>query len=246
MDVSLFRTFSEVEQHHWWFQARREIVLAVAEGLLPDRTRVLDVGCGTGYVLERLQQRYEAFGLDVSPVALELCRDRGLGRIARGGAEDLSSVAGSRFGGVFLLDVLEHLNDDVEALVRLREVLIPGGVVIITVPAFMFLWSPHDEVNEHRRRYTRRELSGVLTRAGFEVERTTYFNASLFPLAAVVRLGGRVLGTQGSGGLRVPPRPLNTALRRIFAAEKRWLTRAKGGCSFPFGVSLLAVGRRAA
>lgn len=246
MDDSLFATFAEVEQRHWWFQARREIVLAVAGNLLPEGARLLDVGCGTGFVLERLRERYEAFGVDVSPLAVELCRARGLDRVAVGSTEDLSAVEACRFSGIFLLDVLEHLDDDLGALVRLREVLAPGGVVIITVPAFMFLWSPHDEVNEHRRRYRLAELRRLLARAGFEVERATYFNASLFPLAAVVRVAGRVLGARGTGGLRIPPEPINGVLRRIFASERHWLTRGPHGGSFPFGVSLLAVGSRAA
>lgn len=246
MDAELFATFSRVEQRHWWFQARREIVLAVADQVLPRGARVLDVGCGTGYVLERLRERYEAFGVDVSPLALDLCRARGLDRVAPGGAHDLSAVAGCRFDGVFLLDVLEHLDDDANALRRLREVLAPGGVVIVTVPAFMFLWSPHDEVNQHRRRYTRAGLVRVLAGAGLEIERATYFNATLFPVAAVVRVAGRVLGARGSGGLRVPPAPVNAALRRVFVSERGWLTAGPHGRGFPFGVSLLAVGRRAA
>jgi len=246
MDAELFATFSEVEQRHWWFQARREIVLAVADQVLSRGARVLDVGCGTGYVLERLQERYEAFGVDVSPLALDLCRARGLDRVAPGGAHDLSAVAGRRFDGVFLLDVLEHLDDDADALRRLREVLAPGGVVIVTVPAFMFLWSPHDEVNQHRRRYTRDQLRAALVRAGFDVERISYLNAALFPLAAVVRVTGRLLNARGAGGLRVPPEPINRALRWIFAAERHRLAGGPHGKPFPFGVSLIAVGRRAA
>lgn len=246
MDAALFATFTRVEQKHWWFRARREIVLAVAGQLLPQGARVLDVGCGTGFVLERLRERYEAFGVDVSPLAVELCRARGLDRVALGSTEDLSAVAGCRFGGIFLLDVLEHLDDDLDALARLREALAPGGVVVITVPAFRFLWSAHDDVNEHRRRYTLDQLRTLVARAGLEVERATYFNTSLFPLAAVVRMVGRLLGARGVGGLRIPPEPINGALRRIFASERRWLTRGPHGGSFPFGVSLLAVGRRAA
>ncbi len=246
MDDSLFATFYEVEQSHWWFQARREIVLALAKALLAPRDRVLDVGCGTGFVLEQLCERYDAFGLDISPVALDLCRARSLDRVAPGGPADLSAVAGCRFAGVFLLDVLEHLDDDLGALIGLREVLAPGGVVIITVPAFKFLWSPHDDVNQHKRRYSRAELTALLTRAGMTVERLTYFNVSLFPLAAAVRVTGRMLGARSSGGLRIPPEPINGVLRWLFASERGWLTRSSSGGTFPFGISLLAVGRLSA
>jgi SAM-dependent methyltransferase len=240
----LFTTFAEVENRHWWFLARREIVCAVAQRVLPAGTRVLDVGCGTGFVLERLRERYRAYGLDVSPISLELCQKRGLSQVSLGGPEDLSAVQGFRFQGVFLLDVLEHLDDDAEALRQISGVLAPGGAVIVTVPAFMFLWSRHDDINQHRRRYTRATLSDSLERSGFHLERISYFNSYLFPLAAAARVVGGLLGQHAPGGLGVPPAPLNELLRRIFASEGPRLAASNGRGGFPFGVSLLAVARR--
>jgi SAM-dependent methyltransferase len=244
VEDALFNTFAEIEERHWWFLARREIVLAVAERWLPAGAAVLDMGCGTGFVLVQLQQRYNAFGLDVSPIALDLCRKRGLSQASLGSPEDLSAVEARLFDGVFLLDVLEHLDDDLGALRRVREVLSPGGVVIITVPAFMFLWSRHDEINEHRRRYARGELANLLQRAGLRLEQVSYFNSYLFPLAALARVGGHLLGRRAPGGLHVPPAPVNALLGRIFAAEKSRLVRSIGRDGPPFGLSLLAVGRR--
>jgi SAM-dependent methyltransferase len=239
----LFTTFAAVEDRHWWFLARREIVCAVAQRVLPAGSSVLDVGCGTGFVLERLQERYRAYGLDVSPIALELCRKRGLSQVSLGSPEDLSAVDGCRFQGVFLLDVLEHLDDDTEALRKISGVLAPGGAVIVTVPAFMFLWSRHDEINQHRRRYTRATLSDSLRRSGFQLEQISYFNSYLFPLAAAARVAGGLLGRYAPGGLGVPAAPLNALLRRIFAAEESRLVTSKRSGGFPVGVSLLAVGR---
>lgn len=244
MEDTLFSTFAEVEDRHWWFLARREIVCAVAQRALPVGSRVLDLGCGTGFVLERLQQRYRAYGLDVSHIALELCRKRGLSQVSLGSPEDLSAVDGCRFQGVFLLDVLEHLDDDTAALRQISEVLSPGGAAIITVPAFMFLWSRHDEINQHRRRYTRRTLADLLHRSGFQLEQVSYFNSYLFPLAVAARLAGGLLGQYAPGGLGVPPAPLNALLRRMFVSERSRLIRSNGRGGFPFGVSLLAVGRR--
>jgi SAM-dependent methyltransferase len=247
VEDTLFATFAEVEERHWWFLARRDIVLAVAERVLPAGATVLDLGCGTGFVLVRLQDHYDAYGLDLSPIALDLCRKRGLSQVSLGSPEDLSAVEGRRFEGVFLLDVLEHLDDDAGALRRIREALSPGGAVIVTVPAFMFLWSRHDEINEHRRRYTRSELADLLQRSGLHLEQVSYFNSYLFPLAAGARVGGRLLGRRAPGGLSVPRAPLNALLRRIFAAEKSRLVRSTGRRGGPpFGVSLLAVGRREA
>jgi SAM-dependent methyltransferase len=244
VDESLFTTFAQVEEAHWWFLARREIVLAVAERFVPAGSPVLDLGCGTGFVLSGLKDRYRAFGLDLSPMAVELCRKRGLACVALGSTDDLSAVAARRFQAVFLLDVIEHLDDDLRALQRAACVLEPGGVVIITVPAFMFLWSPHDEVNEHRRRYTRKPLAELLTRAGFEVEQVSYANTNLFPLAVLRRLAARMLGQRSTVGIKVPARPINELFRRLFAAERSRLVRASGQGGVPFGVSLLAVGRK--
>ena len=244
MEDALFSAFADVEDRHWWFLARREIVFGVAERVLPAGSSVLDLGCGTGFVLARLQERYRAYGLDLSPIALELCRKRGLSQVSLGSTEDLSALGASRFQGVFLLDVVEHLDDDTGALRRVAGVLDPGGAVIVTVPAFMFLWSRHDEINEHRRRYTRATLADLLHRGGFQLEQISYFNSYLFPLAAAGRVVGRLFGKHASGGLSVPPRPLNALLRRIFLSERSRLLRSKGRDEFPFGLSLIAVGRR--
>nr|MBA3318614.1 class I SAM-dependent methyltransferase [Gemmatimonadales bacterium] len=138
MDARLFEVFAAVEQTHWWFLARREIVVAVAERAVRPGGSVLDIGCGTGFVLERLRKRFDACGVDVSPLALQLCRERGLERVWAGSPEDLSAVAGRQFDGALFLDVIEHLDDDEGALRRAREVLAPGGAVLVTVPAFGF------------------------------------------------------------------------------------------------------------
>lgn len=243
MDAEFFAVYAAVERAHWWFAARREIVLAVAERVVPAGGAVLDIGCGTGFVLERFQERYQACGLELSPIALDQCRRRGLHGVWSGSAEDLSAVAGRLFDAVLFLDVLEHLDDDGAALRGARELLAPGGVVLVTVPAFQFLWSQHDVANQHRRRYRRRELEALLTRNGFTVERSSYFNTVLFPVALAQRWIARVLGTGAAAGLRVPPAPINRVMRRLFESEKRLLA-ARRGRSLPFGVSLLVVGRR--
>ncbi len=243
MDESLLTAFAAVERSHWWFQARREIILAVVERAVPSGGAVLDIGCGTGFVLERLRERYDAWGLDVSATAVALCRARGLEQVALGSAGDPSAVRGRRFQAVLFLDVLEHLDDDAGSLRLARELLLPGGAVIVTVPAFMFLWSHHDDLNQHRRRYDRPGVEALLHRGGFRIEQVSYFNAYLFPVAAAARTAARVLGSSGSGGLRVPPRPINALLRRVFESEKGRLARQPPGRGFPFGISLLAVGR---
>jgi SAM-dependent methyltransferase len=244
VDQSLFEQFARVERAHWWFQARREIVLQLASHYLPAGAPVLDIGCGTGFFLDALRERYRAWGIDPSPTAVELCRDRGLDQVSLGSAYQLGSLGRDCFAGAFLLDVLEHLDDDTLALGAARDVLAPDGIVIVTVPAYQALWSRHDVVNQHRRRYTRPRLDRLLQRAGFQVVRSSYFNTRLFPLAAGSRLICRALGWDPHLQLRVPPAWINGALARLFEGEKHRLASPRPRSPYPFGLSILAIGRK--
>jgi SAM-dependent methyltransferase len=243
VDPSLFTTFAAVERSHWWFTARREIVLSVADRFVASGAPILDVGCGTGFFLEAVQPRYDAWGVDPSPVAVELCRARGLEHVVQGSAYDLSAVGDRRFAALFFLDVIEHLDDDVRALREAVRVLAPGGVVIVTVPAFMFLWSEHDVVNQHRRRYRRPQLAALLGAAGLAVERLTYFNFYLFPLATADRLASRLARRRVEAELTVPRPWVNRLMGQTFRSERHRVADPGRG-AFPFGLSLLAVGRK--
>ena len=243
MDDILYRQFQALEREHWWFVARREILLAVLRQHARVGGRFLDVGCGTGYLLERVRESFDAWGIDASPIALAMCRERGLDRVALGSAEDLAGVGEERFDAAGLFDVIEHLDDDVAALRNVHGVLVPGGVVVVTVPAYMFMWSKHDVVNQHRRRYVRGQLGRVLAAAGFRVEKLTYFNTRLFPAAFVTRMAKRVTGAQESDFSLPSPR-VNRLLTRTFAGEAARVLKARTAGGFPFGLSILAVGRR--
>ena len=143
---------------------------------------------------------------------------------------------------MFLLDVIEHLDDDGLALKEAAHVLVPGGVVIVTVPAFMSLWSEHDVLNEHRRRYRRAELGSRLEQAGLRIERLTYFNSRLFPLAAIDRWAHRLTRRPVRAELQVPRRWINDLMRRTFQSEQHRVADP-ARAPYPFGVSALAVGR---
>lgn len=242
MDAELFARFGEIESRHWWFLARREIVLAVIARFARPHASLLDIGCGTGFFLERARTLYSAVGVDPSPIALSMCAGRKLGEVKEGSATDLSAFDGQRFDLVTLLDVIEHVDDDVAALRATSGVLAPGGHVVVTVPAFPFLWTAHDDLNHHQRRYTKQRLKSALEASGFRVERLTYFNCYLFPLAVMERIGKRLLHLDGGADLALPPELINRTMRRVFAAERHWLDR---GASFPVGLSVLGVGRLA-
>jgi SAM-dependent methyltransferase len=246
MDAAAYDFLFRREHEHWWFRARRELLAGVVARIVPTGAPFLDVGCGTGALLERLGGAVEPWGLDPSHEAVARGRARGLVRLTRGEVDAIATLPPRHFAGVGFFDVLEHLDDDVGALRLAADVLRPGGVVVATVPAFQWLWSRHDEVHGHRRRYTRAQLDAVLRAAGLVPEMLTYYNARLFPLAAAARLAARALGLRGGADTRVPPAPINRLLERAFLSEARVLARATTRGGFSAGLSVLAAARRRA
>lgn len=231
------------EQHHWWFAARRRIVLHQLRREIDrhdEPLRLLDVGCGAGGMLDHLREFGDVTGVDPAPAAVRYAA--GKGADVRFGTlpHDLPFTTSEHFDVITLLDVLEHIDDDHASLRALHRLLEPGGLLLLTVPAFPSLWSGHDVVNEHKRRYTRSGLRQRLEGAGFDVRMLSFFNAALFPPIAGVRIVKRWLGgTEAGGDLGEVPRPLNAVLRTVFAAERHVL----GLLPLPFGVSLIAVAR---
>jgi SAM-dependent methyltransferase len=245
MDAAFYPAYFELEGRHWWFLGRRELFLRVLERHLPPAARpaqLLDFGTGTGAFLSDLDRFGAVSAVDADPSAVAFCHERGRTevRLAEPGAP--LHIADGTFDAATALDVIEHIEDDRAALRELRRVLRPGGVLLVAVPAFMFLWGKQDEVSHHFRRYTAPTLRRALADAGFAVERTTYFNTLLFPAVAGVRLGRRALRRPGSAqsDFELGPAALNGALAAVFRAEARVAARR----DLPFGVSLLAVARR--
>jgi SAM-dependent methyltransferase len=232
----------ELEDQHWWFQGRSRIVATLMGQLgLPEHAKMLDLGCGTGGNLQMLSGFGSVTGVELDDTAADLARQRGHAPVLSGSLPDNLPVAEGDFDCVTLFDVLEHVPQDAESLATVNRLLRPGGSVFITVPAFMFLWGPHDEAHHHQRRYRAKQLRGLLTNAGFGIEKLSYYNTWLFPPAALVRLLRKIV-PGGDAGLEValPPKWLNGLLRGLFASERHVLSRA----NFPFGVSLLAVARK--
>jgi SAM-dependent methyltransferase len=243
MEDVLYHTFYEVEKVHWWCVSRKEILVALTHKLLPNGGKILDVGCGTGFFIESVGPQFETWGLDQSPLAVSMCRERGLARVFEGSALDLSAVAEERFDAIFMLDVLEHLDDDAGALEQAKRLLKPGGLIIATVPAFEFLWSKHDDITQHKRRYVRDGLAKLMRKAQLETLQLTYFNSYLFPIAVMHRLGRKWLGTDDGVEFNIPTKALNNFLGSVFRAETQRVLKSGPHGAFPLGLSLLAVGR---
>jgi SAM-dependent methyltransferase len=232
----------QAEDRHWWYRGRRKVLERVVEDLrLPARARILDAGCGSGRNMVELARHGTVTGIELSQASVELARKRGTGEVIAGSVLQMPFEADS-FDLAASLDVIEHLEDDVAALRELRRVVTPGGSLLVTVPAYQWLWSGHDEINHHFRRYTRRSLQRAGEAAGWQQVRTTYFNSLLLPAAILLRVLDRFSRktTESSLDLWVPPQPLNWLLERPLQIEAALIAR---GGRIPAGLSLLAVFR---
>jgi SAM-dependent methyltransferase len=232
----------QAEDRHWWYRGRRKVLERVVEDLrLPARARILDAGCGSGRNMVELARHGTVTGVELADASVALARARGAGEVIAGSVLEMPFEADS-FDLAASLDVIEHLEDDLAALRELRRVVAPGGSLLVTVPAYQWLWSGHDEINHHFRRYTRRSLQRAGEEAGWHQVRTTYFNSLLLPAAIMLRVLDRFSRktTESSLDLWVPPQPLNWLLERPLQLEAAMIGR---GGRIPAGLSLLAVFR---
>jgi SAM-dependent methyltransferase len=228
------------EERHWWYRGRRRVLERTIDRLaLPPHAHILDAGCGSGRNMVDLARHGEVTGVELSHTSATLARARGVGEVVEGSVMDMPFAEHS-FDMVVCLDVIEHLQDDRGALRELRRVLRPGGALLVTVPAYQWLWSGHDEVNHHHRRYSRATLQQAAREAGWECARTTHFNFLLLPVAVALRALDRLhaRATESSLDLWVPPDPLNWLLQQPLNLEATLIGR---GCHIPAGLSLLAV-----
>lgn len=245
MDQAAYELFEHLEADHWWLRGRRSIFFDQLDRLLPRNgpIRSLDVGCGYGAMIPSLERYGSTAGVDIFPEAVEQCRRRGFEDVQVASAYDLPNEDES-FELVSFFDCIEHLDDDIAALKESRRVLKPGGHVVVSVPAYQFLYANNDRVAHHKRRYTRGELRTKLEGAGFEVRKATYVNVLLFPiilpLVLIKKLKERLFPVDDDPTTNLThatPKPVNEALFHVFSSERFFLRRM----SFPVGHSIFAV-----
>lgn len=241
MELAAYQSLRDSQDNHWWFVGRRRIVARLIERFVPlgPKARVLEAGCGYGGNLAMLETLGEVDAFEFDDTARAHAAALSRRKVAYGRLPDDIGFAQDRFDLIAMLDVLEHIDDDVGSLRALGERLAPDGRLLLTVPAVPWLWSDHDVIHQHKRRYTRALLLERLHEAGFEAVGIGYFNTLLFPLALVQRLVARVLGGNGADH-GTPPEPLNAMLAAIFSSEAALL----GRIPFPIGLSLFAVLRK--
>ncbi len=240
MKQSLFETIFRHEQGYWWYVGRLAILksLVVRAVLRAQGLKILNIGCGTGVMSQAFEEFGDVVTLDNSEVALEFCRRRGVSNLVQGEAEQLP-FPDSSFDLALACDVLEHVEHDGIALAEIHRVLNSGGLAVLTVPAYQFMWSQLDDLGSHKRRYRLRELRAKLREAGFRIHKASYFNSLLFPLAVIERAWEHLAGKKVTDENVLPKVPpwLNRSLTAVFKFEASLLRHF----DFPAGLSVLAL-----
>jgi SAM-dependent methyltransferase len=238
MERVVYEQMAELDDRHWWYRARREVLAALIrrEAKPPKGAKILELGCGTGHNLAMLSGFGYVDGLELDEEARTLSEKR-LGRkVMSAPLPELAGVPDRGYDLIGAFDVIEHIADDGAALDSIAEKLKPTGKFVMTVPAHQWMWSAHDVVNHHKRRYSRRSLKALIDASPMKLQKIGYFNSLLFPLAVLQRAASKLRGDEDAD-VRLPPAPLNAALEKAFAAE-RYLV---GRLPLPPGLSLFAV-----
>ena len=271
MQLEEYARMHELEDEYWWFVARRDLIAGLLTDLnLSKPLRILDIGCGTGAMLDVLAPYGDVVGADYSPEALSYCAQRGASsgqryKLARADIRRLPFQSGS-FDVVTAMDVIEHIDDDGAALREIARVLRPGGALLATVPAYRSLWSEHDVALHHYRRYTAHNFRRVIAQADLGIDKLSYTVSALFPAIWAYRTVNRAIGRLrgqaqiSNGGNSIQPgaagqnesgdapqadlvsfaQPINRALIGLQKAETALVRRT----CLPFGVTVVAVARK--
>ena len=238
MERVVYEQMAELDQRHWWYRARRQVLADLIRRTVrpPLNAKLLEIGCGTGHNLAMLGRFGEVDALELDDEARLVAEQRLAKSVMNSPLPELAGVPEKHYDLIAALDVVEHIDDDVAALASIAKRLKPGGKLLVTVPAHQWMWSAHDVVNHHKRRYSMRALKALFAGSPLKLEAIGYFNSLLFPLAMAERLSSRIRG-KDDANLSLPPKALNATLEAVFAAE-RYLV---GRLPLPPGLSLFAI-----
>ncbi len=234
MDIEYEKTYHSIEKTNWWFKSRRHLILHYMKEFRP--SNILDVGCSSGTLMKSLKSNgfSGVYGVDISKSAVDKCRKQKLQAfLADAKKTDFKNYF---FDAIIAADVLEHTSSDTKTLREWNRILKPGGKIVLFVPAFMHLWSSHDKVNHHRKRYRLPELFGLAKKHGFIVKKATYWNFALYFPRVPITLLNRVIGTSAKFDRAHPV--VNTLLYWWLLFENALI---KMGVRFPFGISCFMI-----
>jgi SAM-dependent methyltransferase len=238
MERVVYRQMAELDQRHWWYRARREVIAALIRRRVrpPANAHILEIGCGTGHNLAMLGAFGHVDALELDEEMRGFAEQR-LGRsVMSAPLPEMAGVPDRSYDLIGAFDVIEHIDDDHASVASIAAKLKPGGKFVMTVPAHQWMWSAHDVVNHHKRRYSKAGLRALIEGSPLRLEAIGYFNSLLFPAAVAERLASKARG-KDDADLTLPSPPLNAALERAFAAERHLIGRVP----LPVGLSLFAV-----
>jgi ubiquinone/menaquinone biosynthesis C-methylase UbiE len=242
----LAKQYTKFDDNYWWFVGRREIIMTLLEKYLgyPDKTnlKILDIGCGTGGTSKALTKFGHLCATDYSITALNYARERGIDKLINCSALNLP-FRPETFDIITILDVLEFFKDDVQVLKEIKSSLKKGGTIFISVPAFQFLWSNHDVIQSHVRRYNSKSLLKAINESGLQELRISYFISFVFPFLALYRIITRKLKLNERSDANIDlirlPIFIDKTLRQSLFLESKILRQR----NLPFGLSLFCIAR---
>lgn len=241
MERFLYDKMYNNEDQHWWFVSRRVIIKKILDNFINNSRsgNILEIGCGSGGNLELLSKYGNIYAIEHDDKARKMANRRNLTKVKNGHLPGDIPFTNS-FELICILDVLEHIDDDLSALNSITKSLNFNGRVLITVPAYDFLWSHHDIVNHHKRRYSRNQLIEVVNNAGLNIIYSSYFNTVLFPLVFITRLFNNLFKKKQGSDIKTPPLIINSILTNIFSSERFLIPYF----CLPFGVSILLLAEK--
>jgi ubiquinone/menaquinone biosynthesis C-methylase UbiE len=247
MEADIYRQFYEFEKDHWWSKGMRHLCAsAVNRYHIPDIShRILDIGCGTGEMTRSLNALGKTYGADIADEAIAFCRKRGIKRLIRTSAQTAGLKDGV-FSTVVAFCLIEHIDDDAAFLKEMSRIMERKGHIVILTSAFSFLWSEHDELAHHKRRYRLGQLKALMQENGFIVKKASYVNSFLFPVIAVIRMMQRFFRIHTSSEKKFVldfvklPRLINSLFYALLVAESNIMKYI----DLPVGVGILCIGQK--
>lgn len=244
MQEIVYHSQFEAEDSYWWFIARNRILEKTVRTFceLKPTFNLLDVGCGTGGFASLLKSDCNVIGIDTSDIALDYSRKRGLTNIKNCYLNQFDKNQYGKIDAITMLDVIEHIEDDAKVVKEAYDLLVNGGYMFASVPAYQWLWSHHDEIHMHYRRYTVTRFKKLFRDAGFKVMYSSYFNTILFPPAVLKRFIDKITGAGQKNDAPIDEVPdfVNTVFTKLFMLEKSLIPSVM----LPFGLSIVLVAKK--